>query len=69
MLGVGDTGSIVLRMSNGVKTEMVVIVAAGARLPQGDGSADSPGRLQGQQAAEEDQKGPQAPLLGRDLPG
>ena len=32
-------------------------VAADARLPQGDGRADAPGRLQGRREAEEDEEG------------
>ena len=36
----------------------------GAWLPQGDGCVDASGRLQGPEEVEEDQEGPQAPLLG-----
>lgn len=43
-------------------------VAAVAWVPQGHGRADSSGRLHRCQAAEEHEEGPEAPLLGRDLP-
>ncbi len=36
----------------------LVVLSSGAWLPQGDGGADSPGQLQGQQAPQEDQEGP-----------
>ena len=45
-----------------------VMRGTGAWVPQGDGGADPPGCLQRPEEAEEDQKGAEAPLLGRDLP-
>ena len=40
------------------------ILFTGAWVSQGDGGVDSSGWLQGSEEAEEDQEGPQAPLLG-----